>query len=328
MDRSGKLKKIGSALLGILLIALAIYSGFRFLEATVFLEDEESPSKAPSKTIVVDGIKYFPKQDIETFLIIGVDEEGEMVRRDTLDNEGMADAVMLAVFDKTNEKINIVSLNRDTMTDISVRGLDGRKVDSITAQLALSYAYGDGMKTSCENTAEAVSKMLRGVEIDHFMALNMDAIKILNDAVGGVTVNVADDFSRVDSSIPMGSVTLHGDQALTYIRARKDVADQLNVNRMKRQQEYMKNFFYELKDAVVEDSDFAVKNYEELTKYMATDCSITTMSSMLESYGAYELGEIIIPEGENVRGEKYMEFYLDEDALEDLILEYFFAEKQ
>ena len=328
MDRSGKLKKIGSALLGILLIALAIYSGFRFLEATVFLEDEESPSKAPSKTIVVDGVKYFPKQDIETFLIIGVDEEGEMVRRDTLDNEGMADAVMLAVFDKTNEKINIVSLNRDTMTDISVRGLDGRKVDSVTAQLALSYAYGDGMKTSCENTAEAVSKMLRGVEIDHFMALNMDAIKILNDAVGGVTVDVVDDFSRVDSSIPMGSVTLHGDQALTYIRARKDVADQLNVTRMKRQQEYMKNFFYELKDAVVADSDFAVKNYEELTKYMATDCSITTMSSMLERYGAYELGEIIIPEGENVRGEKYMEFYLDEDSFEDLILEYFFAEKQ
>ena len=64
MDRSGKLKKIGSALLGILLIGVVIYSGFRFLEATVFLEDEESPSKAPSKTIVVDGVKYFPKQDI------------------------------------------------------------------------------------------------------------------------------------------------------------------------------------------------------------------------------------------------------------------------
>ncbi len=78
----------------------------------------------------------------------------------------------------------------------------------------------------------------------------------------------------------------------------------------------------------MEDSDFAVKNYEDLSKYMATDCSITTMSSMLERYGAYELGEIIIPEGENVRGEKYMEFYLDEDSFENLILEYFFAEKQ
>ena len=42
MDRSEKLKKIGFVLLGILLIALVIYSGFRFLEATVFLENEET----------------------------------------------------------------------------------------------------------------------------------------------------------------------------------------------------------------------------------------------------------------------------------------------
>ena len=328
MNRSDKLKKIGFILLGILLIGVVIYSGFRFLEATVFLDDEKSPSKSPSKTIVVDGVKYFPKQDIETFLIIGVDEDGEMIRRETLENEGMADAIMLAVFNRTDETINIISLNRDSMTDISVRGLDGRKVDSMNAQLALSYAYGDGMESSCENTIEAVSKMLYGIEIDHFMALNMDAIKVLNDAVDGVTVDVWDDFSAVDPSIYMGRVTLYGDQALTYIRARKDVGDQLNVNRMERQQEYMESFFYALKYAVEMDSEFAIKHYEDLTKYMVTDCSVTTMSSMLERYGAYELGEIVTPEGENVRGEKYMEFYVDEDSLEDLVLEHFFSEKK
>ena len=328
MNRSDKLKKIGFILLGILLIGVVIYSGFRFLEATVFLDDEKSPSKSPSKTIVVDGVKYFPKQDIETFLIIGVDEDGEMVRRETLENEGMADAIMLAVFNRTDETIDIISLNRDSMTDISVRGLDGRKVDSMNAQLALSYAYGDGMESSCENTIEAVSKMLYGIEIDHFMALNMDAIKVLNDALDGVTVDVWDDFSAVDPSIYMGRVTLYGDQALTYIRARKDVGDQLNVNRMERQQEYMESFFYALKYAVEMDSEFAIKHYEDLTKYMVTDCSVTTMSSMLERYGAYELGEIVTPEGENVRGEKYMEFYVDEDSLQDLVLEHFFAEKK
>ena len=328
MNRSDKLKKIGFILLGILLIGVVIYSGFRFLEATVFLDDEKSPSKSPSKTIVVDGVKYFPKQDIETFLIIGVDEDGEMVRREILENEGMADAIMLAVFNRTDETIDIISLNRDSMTDISVRGLDGRKVDSMNAQLALSYAYGDGMESSCENTIEAVSKMLYGIEINHFMALNMDAIKVLNDAVDGVTVDVWDDFSAVDPSIYMGRVTLYGDQALTYIRARKDVGDQLNVNRMERQQEYMESFFYALKYAVEMDSEFAIKHYEDLTKYMVTDCSVTTMSSMLERYGAYELGEIVSPEGENVRGEKYMEFYVDEDSLQDLVLEYFFTEKK
>ena len=76
------------------------------------------------------------------------------------------------------------------------------------------------------------------------------------------------------------------------------------------------------------DPEFAIKHYEDLTKYMVTDCSVTTMSSLMERYGAYELGELITPEGENVRGEKYMEFYVDEDSLEDLVLEHFFAEKK
>lgn len=328
MNRTANLKKIGIALLAILLVVLAIYSGFRFLKATVFLPEEEGTSTAPSKTIVKDGVKYFPKQDIETFLVIGVDSEGEMVRRDTLSNQDMADAVMVVIFDKTNEKMDILSLNRDTMTEIAVRGLDGRKIGTMNGQLALSYAYGDGMKSSCDNTADAVSAMLGGIRIDHFAAINMDGIKVLNDAVGGVTVNVTDNFSMVDPNLYMGTVTLRGDQALTFIRARKDVGDQLNVTRMARQQEYMKNFFNSLKTAVTNDSSFAAKHYEDLSKYMVTDCSITVMSSLMERYGAYELGEIIIPEGENVKGEKYMEFYLDEEKFEALTIKYFFAPKK
>ena len=58
---------------------------------------------------------------------------------------------------------------------------------------------------------------------NYYISMNMDAIAILNDAVGGVTVNVTDDFSAVDPSITKGEVTLKGDQALTFIQTRKDV---------------------------------------------------------------------------------------------------------
>ena len=69
------------------------------------------------------------------------------------------------------------------------------------------------------------------------------SVKVLNDAVGGVNVLVSDDFSEVDPSIVQGEMILRGDQALTFIRARKDVGTQLNVSRMERQQVYMKSFF-------------------------------------------------------------------------------------
>ena len=72
--------------------------------------------------------------------------------------------------------------------------------------------------------------------------MNMDAIPILNDAVGGVTVEVTEDFSAVDPSIGMGQVTLRGDQALNYVRTRKDVGDQLNLSRIQRQKQYLEAF--------------------------------------------------------------------------------------
>ena len=44
--------------------------------------------------------------------------------------------------------------------------------------------------------------------IDHYLAMNMDAVVEFNDAIGGVTVTVTDDFSKVDPTIPVGAVRL------------------------------------------------------------------------------------------------------------------------
>ncbi|MBR3705496.1 MAG: LCP family protein [Firmicutes bacterium] len=329
MNRYDKLRNIGVLLLCLLLAAVVLYSGFRFLEATVFLEDEEQSSYV-SKTIEKDGIKYFPKQDMETMLVIGVDQEGPVQESEYYEDKGMADAVMVVIFDKKEETIEVVSLNRDTMTNVPVIGIDGKSAGTIEAQLAVSYVYGDGMEESCLNTAKAVSDLLYGTQIDHYVAMTMDGIKVLNDAVGGVNVLVTDDFSEVDPSITEGEMTLRGDQALTFIRARKDVGTQLNVSRMERQQVYMKSFFDALQDTVSADAsgEFIVNTLEELSPYMVTDCSLTVLSSMMERYGEYELTGMVMPEGKNVRGEEYMEFYLDEDSFGNLVLDTFFAVKE
>ena len=330
MNGSGLLRRLCFALVCLLLIGIIAYSGFRILEATVFLDkpEEHTEPERVSKTIEVDGVKYFPKQDIETFLIIGVDQEGEMKEKEYYSNDGMADALMVVIFDKTKEAVDVVTLNRDTMAEIPVLGVDGKAAGTTKAQLAVSYAYGDGMERSCENTKEAVSKLLMGVEMDHYVSLNMDAIKILNDAVGGVTVENVDDFSMIEPYIPYGYYTLHGDEALTYIRARKDVGEHLNINRMDRQIEYMRNFYEALKATVAEDAEFALKTYDEVTPYMVTDCSSTVLASMLDRYNRYDLRDFVVPEGENKEGEEYMEFYLDEDAFQQMVLEKFFAKKQ
>ncbi|MFQ8841964.1 MAG: LCP family protein [Clostridium fessum] len=53
---------------------------------------------------------------------------------------------------------------------------------------------GDGREESCELTAEALSKLLFGLKIDGYFAVNMDSIPYFNDAVGGVPVTVDDEM--------------------------------------------------------------------------------------------------------------------------------------
>ena len=131
-------------------------------------------------------------------------------------------------------------LNRDTMTKIQILGVRGDVAGTFTGQLALAHTYGSGERDSCLNTTEAVSNLLYGVGIDHYISITMDGVAILNDLVGGVEVEVMDDFSSIDSTLVQGeTVTLMGNHALTYVRTRGGLEDSSNLHRMERQRQYL-----------------------------------------------------------------------------------------
>ena len=158
--------------------------------------------------------------------------------------------------------------------------------------------------------------------------MNMDAIGMLNDAVGGVTVTVTDDFTHVDPTLVKGEVTLNRDQAMTFVRTRMDVGNQLNLSRMERHREYLRGLSEAL-DGVLHTSESVVADlYEELSPYMVTDCSANVISSLLQRCAEYRLNRILSLEGENVLGEEYYEFYADEEKLDALILDLFYAPKK
>ena len=157
--------------------------------------------------------------------------------------------------------------------------------------------------------------------------MNMDAIAILNDAVGGVTVNITDDFSQVDSSIGRGEVKLMGQQAINYVRTRKDVGDQLNLSRIERHKAYIDGFVEAFREKQERDTQFIADAYEEAAPYLVTDCSVNVITGMIDRYGDYTIGEVVSPEGENVMGQQYFEFYVDEEKLDEVILRLFYAPK-
>ena len=327
MNKQRKMKKPVILISILILVLVILYGGLQILESTVLVSEQPVETPHTSKTVTRGGVDYFPRQDITVLLILGIDEFGPVKASGSYNNEGEADVVLLAIFDERAETYSILALNRDTMMEVPVLGLGGKFAGTYFEQLALSHTYGSGLEDSCENTKKAVSDFLNGIRIDYYLAMNMDAVSIMNDAVGGVKVNVTDDFSEVDPSIQMGEMVLQGEQALHFVRLRKDVGVQLNVQRMQRQREYMDGFVEALRKKMDQSDLFVLETYDSVAPYLVSDCSANTLSALASRFSDYTLQEIITPEGENVLTKKFYEFYVDEEKLDALILRLFYAPK-
>ena len=275
------------------------------------------------------GAWYAPKKKIETMLLIGLDKFEADQYLDGYINTQQSDFLLLLILDKANETCSMVQLNRDTMTEITVLGLKGEKAGTIDGQLALAHTYGSGGKDSCRNTAKAVSGLLYGVTIDHYMSITMDAVKLLNDFIGGVTVTIEDDFSNIDPALKQGeTVTLHGDQALTFVRSRGGVADGTNLNRMKRQQQYFTEFQKVFVQKLKNEPDALTEVLFDISPYMVSDCTVNQLQKLYERMEAYETLPTRTIDGEAVKENGVMAFYPDESALRKLVIELFYDRRE
>lgn len=312
--------------LALVLVFAILYSGLQILESTVFHAPREMKIQE-RKTITRNGIDYYPRQDITTVLIMGIDQTGPVQLSQNPNDGKPVDMIAVVILDEKAQTCKVLNINRDTMLEMPMLNDVGREDGTFYGQLAYSHTYGRGSEDSCENTRKAVCNFLYGVELDYYIAMNMDAVPILNDAVGGVTVEVRDDFSGVDASIPMGVTLLRGKQALSFVQSRGGIGDGLNLARIERQKAYMDGFSESFRKAQEASDNFLLKTYNDVAPYLVSDLPVSTLTGMVDRYEGYTISDTISLVGENKLGETYYEFYPDERALEDLILELFYAPK-
>ena len=309
----------------VLIAALVILSFWEKRQGT-FLGENTADTTA---NVTVDGEKYVLNKNIQTFLIMGLDKFEDDIDNSSYDNDQQADMLLLLVIDDEKNTCNIIQINRDTMAKVGVLGVAGQRINTVIQQIALAHTYGNGREQSCLNTAEAVSELLGGIKVDHYMSVTMDAVPLLNDMVGGVEVTVLDDFGDYDPTLIKGeTVTLHGEQALHYVRGRIGVGDYTNLSRMARQKQYMDAFFAKAREHMDSDDSFSVNVMTSLANYMVSDCNVNKLGELAKKAGEYEMGEIYAFEGEAVLGEEYMEFYPDEAALSALITRLFYVKDE
>ena len=189
-----------------------------------------SDAKVSSDPDVIwyNGKAYRYNHDLVTMLVMGIDQESDTIEEkdDVSGESGQADTIFLMVMDKSKDEIKMISISRDTMTQIKTFDYKGNYLGKSKNHLGLAYSFGDGKVTSCQYMVDAVSNLFYGMPINGYVALNMNAVGMINDAVGGVTVTVPEDMTQVDPSFAEGAtVTLTGDQALKFTRYRDTEKD-------------------------------------------------------------------------------------------------------
>lgn len=274
------------------------------------------------KTLEYQGETYAIRDGVETYLFMGIDVEGPVQAQMGYMNGGQADVQLLVVIDRLNRTWQLLQINRDSMVEVPILGVDGEEVGMEVQQIALAHTYGDGLDRSCENNVAAVSRLLNGQKINGYMALNMDAVSVLTDMVGGVQVTVLDDFTHVDDSLKQGrQVTLSGEQAMAYVRGRQGVGDETNLSRMVRQEQYMDGLYQRLRELSPEDY---LEIFGTVEQYVVTDGSDDwlTLAQLMREYTRLEPLTIAGESGLDEQGT--VAYWLDEDSRWQTIIQLFY----
>ena len=140
--------------------------------------------------------------------------------------DGLADVMLLIKFDPETKKIVMLSVPRDTRTQIE--GYGTKKIN------AANVEGGPAL------TAKTVSNLLGGVGIDRYVRINVLGVSKLIEALGGVNIYVPKDMKYRDDSqhlyinLKAGQQHLSGEQALQLLRYRHDELG--DIGRIQRQQ--------------------------------------------------------------------------------------------
>jgi LCP family protein required for cell wall assembly len=187
----------------------------------------------------------------ENFLMVGSDtrdgagaEEGVGTADST--PGARSDTVMVAHIPADRKRVVVTSFPRDLEIDrpdcqrwdpAQNKNTDEKVPGQKIAKLNTAYAVGG---PSC---VTKVIQQLTGLRINHFIGIDFNGFKEMVDAVHGVTVHneiPIDDSVLGKVLLETGDVTISGDQALNFVRARHVKNDPTSdYGRIKRQQAFI-----------------------------------------------------------------------------------------
>ncbi|MGW0885040.1 LCP family glycopolymer transferase [Streptomyces sp. NPDC002671] len=281
VKKGSKVKKVlawtaGGTAFVLVAVGTAGYLYLKHLEGNVTATDVGDAAK--------DG---FDKDAAFNILIIGTD------KRTGTGNEGYgdkgsvghADTNILLHVSKDRTNATALSIPRDLIVNVpdckTKQPDDTVKVIPGSANSRFNTSLGqEGRDPGCTmRTVKAVT----GVEPDHFMMVDFNAVKTLTSAVGGVNVCLAHAVNDKDShlNLPAGEHKIQGEQALAFVRTRHSFGNHGDLDRIKAQQQFMGSLMRKMSSSdTLTSPTKLIKLAEAATNALTVDKGIKSVGTL------------------------------------------------
>ncbi len=228
-------------------------------------------------TVIYNGNRYKYNENITSVLCMGIDNyEDSTGPTAGIGKSGQTDALYLLVIDTATGKVSALAIPRDTMAEVDIYSKSGNYSGSEKTQICLAFAYGDGKEKSCENTVRSVSRLLYGMPISSYFAIDYRSLKNIHNAVGTLTVKPNEALTisysnRTDTTAKGFPYKITEANIEAYLRARNKSDINAAYLRMERQIDYIKQYSAVAFTKTKNDITFPIKVYNKIIDNSITD---------------------------------------------------------
>ncbi|MGP4032031.1 LCP family protein [Pseudarthrobacter sp. 1C304] len=292
--------KIGTAAVAILLVGVLAFGAYWVFR----LQGNISKAALSAGSDKTEGA-LDNSRDRMQILILGSDtRDGKNAKYGTSDDAtgyGHSDVMMLMDISADNKRVNVVSFPRDLLVD-TPKCVDQETKNEFPAQS--NVMINAAMSEAGIGCAVDTVNKLTGLEIDHFMMADFNAVKELSNTVGGVEVCISDAVYDPDSRLrlPKGTSSVQGEQALAFLRTRHAFADGGDLGRIKAQQGFLSALARKIKadgtlsnpGKMLEIADVVTKNLT-IDEGLASIPTLVTVGNRLKDIDVGKIAFVAVP---------------------------------
>jgi LCP family protein required for cell wall assembly len=194
---------------------------------------------------------------------------------------GQSDVMMLLDISADDKRVSLTSIPRDLLVDVpSCTDPKTGTVYQPHSNVMINSAMAEA-GIGC--AVDTVNKLM-GLQVDHFMMADFNAVKELSNAVGGVNVCVSDAVYDPDSGLrlPKGTSSVQGEQALAFLRTRHGFGDGSDLGRIQAQQGFLSSLTRKIKsDGTLGNPQSLLSIADAVTKNLTVDEGLASVQSLL-----------------------------------------------